>query len=420
LKRQEKARVAVVNFNAPELYQLAAALATAGLLQVNCGPYANKGRYWERSLERFPYIGAVYKKTFDRRRIAVPDLVGRTVELGVVADLAAAAVARAGFLPSTLREGWKDRLYERMRVGIAEQSPKYISGATHVVAYPGCAREAFKYLRRAGGKAMLNYPIAHHAYHLRVRNEEAERWPEFSNSWLAFEDRGQEYIDILDAECKEADRILVGSSFVRDTFVSQGIDSDKIDIVPYGVDTRLFDRVPRDQQRKGMSLLFAGQISQRKGLSYLFEAYEMFRKPDTTLTLVGRYVGTEAIWTRYRSLYTHIDHLTRPALAEVYGGSDVFVFPSLLEGMPLVVLEAMASGLPVIVTPNGCSDIVRDGIDGFVVPPRDSVTLQERLERLYAEPELRRQMGENARERALTYTWSRYTEALIELMTGDR
>jgi len=86
------------------------------------------------------------------------------------------------------------------------------------------------------------------------------------------------------------------------------------------------------------------------------------------------------------------------------------VFPSLIEGMPLVVLEAMACGVPVITTAHGPGDIVRDGVDGFLVPIRDSEAIVQRLEQLYRNPELRAQMGRNAREQALRNTWQTYAQ----------
>ena len=133
-----------------------------------------------------------------------------------------------------------------------------------------------------------------------------------------------------------------------------------------------------------------------------------FAKPDTELALVGQLVGVTTPLKPYAHLFRHIPHLTRPDLAEAYRDSDVFVFPSLVEGMGLVVLEAMACGLPVIVSPNGPGDLVRDGVDGFVIPIRDPEAIRDRLERLYRDPLLRAEMGRNARARALQYDWSAY------------
>jgi glycosyltransferase involved in cell wall biosynthesis len=84
------------------------------------------------------------------------------------------------------------------------------------------------------------------------------------------------------------------------------------------------------------------------------------------------------------------------------------LFPSLIEGMPLVVLVAMASGLPVITTPNSPGDPVRDGVDGFVVPIRDVDAIVEKLEYLRTHPEERLRMGQNARDRAKMFTWEQY------------
>jgi glycosyltransferase involved in cell wall biosynthesis len=102
----------------------------------------------------------------------------------------------------------------------------------------------------------------------------------------------------------------------------------------------------------------------------------------------------------------------------LYRESDVFVFPTLLEGMPLVVLEAMACGLPVITTANGPGDIVRDGVDGFIVPARDADVISERLERLYRDPELRATMGRNASARAREFDWPAYTDRAFAALTS--
>ena len=89
------------------------------------------------------------------------------------------------------------------------------------------------------------------------------------------------------------------------------------------------------------------------------------------------------------------------------------MFPTLVEGMPLVVLEAMASGLPVITTPNGPGDIVRDGVDGFLVPPRDVDAIVDRLALLRTNLELRQEMSFNAREQAQRFTWSAYRKSVV-------
>jgi len=93
--------------------------------------------------------------------------------------------------------------------------------------------------------------------------------------------------------------------------------------------------------------------------------------------------------------------------------ADVFVFPSLFEGSAVVTYEALASGLPCVVTPNAGS-VVREGKDGFVVPPRDVEALAFAMERLGEAPELRAALGSSARTRALEFDWPRYHAAVVE------
>jgi glycosyltransferase involved in cell wall biosynthesis len=130
--------------------------------------------------------------------------------------------------------------------------------------------------------------------------------------------------------------------------------------------------------------------------------------------MIGRIVGDGSALRPWQDLFHHIDHVPQSELAEAFRKADVFVFPTLVEGMPLAVIEAMASGLPVITTPNGPGDIVRDGVDGFLVPPRNVDAIVERLEQLRANHDLRASMGQAARSRALGYTWSNYRENMVK------
>ena len=170
-------------------------------------------------------------------------------------------------------------------------------------------------------------------------------------------------------------------------------------MIPYGADAARFSPGHRDEQEtaaddaaRGLHVLFVGQLSQRKGLSYLLRAYDAFRGPGTQLTLVGAYYGETGALAPYRDTFRHIPHLPQSDLAGLYRQADVFVFPTLIEGLGMVVLEAMATGLPVITTPNGPADVVRDGIDGFVVPTQSgrswsfSTRIQESVWRWGAMP----------------------------------
>src|SRR5262249_15026495 len=141
-------------------------------------------------------------------------------------------------------------------------------------------------------------------------------------------------------------------------------------------------------------------------------------RADARLTIVGQTVGEPAALAPYAHLFRHVPHQSRAELARHYRSADVFVFPTLVEGMPLVVLEAMACGLPVIVTANGPADVLRDGVDGFTSPARDADAVASRLETLYRDAALREEMGRNAARRAAEFGWSAYAGKALACLAG--
>lgn len=405
-------RTLVVNFNSPELNQLALTLAGCDALQAYVRPYVNKGRDWERALSTLPLAGRAYARTFGRRLMSDPQLASLTHEAGVWPDLCAASIGRLHLLPPHTRHRWTNRLVMSVREAVAQAACRHVQDADCIVGYEGFALPAFEAARSLGGRtAVLNYPVAHHRQRRRVRLEENEREPDFAVTWPDFDDWPAGHEARLDEEIQLADAVLVGSGYAADSFVTEGIDRAKMRVVPYGVDLQTFTPAPTGSRARSdrFNVIYAGQLTQRKGIAYLLRGYRQFARHDSRLTMVGSIVGSDAPLRPFAELFEHIPHQTRPALAERYRQSDVFVLPTLIEGMPLVVLEAMACGLPVIVTANGPADIVRDGIDGFVIPERDADAISDRLDRLYRDPDMRREMGQRAAQRARAFGWEAYT-----------
>jgi glycosyltransferase involved in cell wall biosynthesis len=409
MRRSSYIFVTVVNFSAPELNQLAVFLAERDELHWFVRPYVNLGRWWERLISRIPGLKNAYLKTFGRRRLPIPLGSRSVVEVGVASDLAASLVSRLPIGNLRQKERWTHTLQERLRRLVDKKAVRYVSGSSHVVGYPGFSRSAFLEAQKRGVIRVLNYPIAHHRHHLNFRTEEARINPAFAATWPPLEHFTPDYLRVLDEEIEMATVIMVGSAYAKRTFVEQGIDPDRIRVCPYGVDISAFQNLPCEKSDK-FKVVFAGQIGQRKGLSYLLEGYRDFARHDTELHLIGRLVGSDAWRTDYGSLFQHTPHLTRSELARTLANCDVFVFPTLLEGMPLTVVEAMAAGLPIIATRNGPDEIVRDGVDGFLVPERDPAAISACLQRLYEDPELRRRMGQAAAERSRDFSWKRFAD----------
>ena len=414
-------RSLVVNFNAPELNQLAAALAARDQLVRFVRPYVNKQRGWERALATLPVGGRLYASSFGRRKVPHPSLAPLTREAGIASDMLAAVAVRSTFLPDALRHRLTNGLIMQVREAVAEAAAREARDVDCVVAYEGFGLPSFRALRATRrGLAVLNYPVAHHRSRRAERLAELENEPRFASTYPGFDDWAPGHEERLDEEIELADAILLGSTYAADTFAAQGVPRDKLRVIPYGVDLDTFRpaATPRAPEPGRLRAIFVGQLTQRKGLSYLLRAWETFRRPGADLTLVGMAIGDPAALAPWAGQFTNIPHRTRPELAQLYQRSDVFVFPTLVEGMPLVVLEAMACGLPVIVTPNGPSDVVRDGIDGFIVPPRDPEAIVRRLEQLHRDPALRLEMGRQAAARAAEFSWNTYARRVIDSLAA--
>lgn len=213
------------------------------------------------------------------------------------------------------------------------------------------------------------------------------------------------------AEYETADFITVPSQFVYDSMIAHGIPEAKLVLNARGVDLDRFK--PRPGAGNAFRVLFVGRVGLRKGVPYLLRAWEALQLPGAELTLAGRVAPDgKAVLERYQDtsglkLLGHVKDT-----AELYNSATLFAFPSLEEGSAKVTLEALASGLPVITTPNSGS-VVRDGKEGFIVPIRDVDALGQRIKHLYENPNLTAQMAEAARARAEEYTWERSRERLL-------
>ncbi|RYZ60951.1 MAG: glycosyltransferase family 1 protein, partial [Chitinophagaceae bacterium] len=214
-------------------------------------------------------------------------------------------------------------------------------------------------------------------------------------------------------EARRADYLLCPSKHVAQSFTRYGIPEEKCRVIPYGANVEMFQ--PKQVKKEGFTILFVGTVGVRKGLVYLFKALEELQgKHEFRCTLIG---GLEEpfrpIYQQYTHLFTHIPHVPHHELADYYSKASVFVFPSLDEGMALVQLEALACGLPVICTTNSGGDaVIEEGKEGYVVPIRDHEVIADKIKGLITSPELLKQLSENARQKATSFSWDVYGEKL--------
>jgi glycosyltransferase involved in cell wall biosynthesis len=163
-----------------------------------------------------------------------------------------------------------------------------------------------------------------------------------------------------------------------------------------------------------LRVLFLGQVILRKGIQYLIGAAKLLEKENIQFDVVGPISITKAAMAKVPANVTFHGRTGRDEAAAWYRRSHLFVLPTLSDGFAITQLEAMAHGLPVIATPC-CGEVVSDGVDGFIVPPRDADTLALRLQRYLKEPELLCCQSAAALMKARQFTIGRLADNLLKL-----
>lgn len=288
--------------------------------------------------------------------------------------------------------------------------------ANVVYAFNTAALELFQRARREGVHTIHEQTIAPMRVRYDILADEAQRWPRWEepfpplSAWVAVIDREA-------AEWSHADSIFCGSNFVAQALTSLGVPSHKVRVIPYGIDLARLSRSAsssksQDLRNRALRILFVGAVSLRKGVQYLHDALSALDPHHFECRVVGPVAIREPHRGRLARRLHFLGLVPRNQIAAQYQWADVFVLPTLLEGSATVVYEALACGLPVVTTPNAGS-VVRDAIDGYVVPVRDSNAIADRLTRLRDNPDLCAFMSANARRRAAEHSWEKYAERLI-------
>jgi glycosyltransferase involved in cell wall biosynthesis len=221
-------------------------------------------------------------------------------------------------------------------------------------------------------------------------------------------------IGVIERELAEydlADMIAVPSEFAAKTFVDRGVSASKLIVNNYGVDLTRFKPSESPAEHPKPRILFVGQVGVRKGTPNLLKAFTSLND-KAELHLVGPIEhGFESYLRDAKSDNVVIKGpVAGSDLPTIYAEADIFCLPSLEEGFPLVNLQALASGCPVITTEAaGAADIIQDGINGLTIGNNSIEQLTEALEKLIDDAALRQQMSAAATASVQNgFTWDQY------------
>lgn len=219
---------------------------------------------------------------------------------------------------------------------------------------------------------------------------------------------------------------VIANSVVLKILALKSAPSQKIDIIYNGVDTKRFYPNESNNVSDNFTVLCASRLSQRKGFRYAIDAFAQLIKkyPQIRMVIAGGEGDAETeLKQQVKDLHledlvtftgNYIPDDTVPRL--YYQDADVFVFPSFNEGMSNNMLEAMACGLPIVMTPTGgAQELVRDGENGFIINFADADDIAEKVERLILDRGLARQMGKRSADIANGMSWENVAKQYLEV-----
>jgi glycosyltransferase involved in cell wall biosynthesis len=365
-----------------------------------------------RELERRGHLERVYS-TWPWKRLKREGLEHRLVETFPWLHMAEYAAGRSpvdlrwlsdhlGYANALAFDRWTEK-----RLKSLKEKPDALIGIS------GSSLSSGAWLQREGGVFVCDRGSTHQRYQQQIVEEEYALWG--VNRPVSDErDTVRE-----EAIYRQANAITVPSSFVLRSFVEMGVPAEKLHCIPYGV--RLDNFRPVAEPVEGeFHALFAGAPGLRKGVPYLLEAFAHLKHPRKTLWIAG-YVQENLKAALKRLPLENVQFLgaiPQAEMVERMSRSHVLVLPSIEEGLALVQAEAMACGCPVIGSTNsGGDDLYTDGVEGFIVPIRDAKAIEDRMQLLADDPNLRQEMGAAAlRKVHLMGGWAEYGDRWEELL----
>lgn len=250
--------------------------------------------------------------------------------------------------------------------------------------------------------------------------EEAERLPAWAPTLVGTGD-SEEKLARKTEEIALADIVICPSKFVYASLPESIRTKKKCIVAEFGTPNALINAQGTDRRQSGLRLLFVGSMTQRKGLADVFEAMKLIKRTDVELVVLGSPIVDLRFYRSQYPSFTYEPTRSNPEVLKLMSTCDVLVLPSIVEGRALVQQEAMAAGLPLIVTANaGGADLIEEGKTGFLVPIRSPQAIAERINWFADNREQLENMRALAQQKARELTWSSYADKILTAILATR
>lgn len=316
------------------------------------------------------------------------------------------------------------RLYYPVKYHLADRFARKVaayaikSGADAVITYDDTSPLLFEILAREAPqiRRIMDVSAANTLYMRQIYERDLKLAPGFAGRLKT--ERAIVWdpvrVDRTRRELKAAETFLVPSAFVKKSLMFSGISEDRIHVCPYGVSTVQFHQkqFPETISRP-IRFVYVGGVKELKGIYYLLEAFQRIPKASAELIVVGQCDPKDPDLAPYLERVTFLGSILHDEMDAVLRSADVFILPSLGEGLSLAAMEAAMCGLPLIVSENsGIVDLMTDGAEGYIIPIQSTEAIVGAVQRLIDCPENIRTMGQAAHEMAMNATWDAYYEKM--------
>jgi len=223
-----------------------------------------------------------------------------------------------------------------------------------------------------------------------------------------------------------AEAVLVITPRLRGLLLSNGVEEDRLHLIPPGVNPSLFEG-PFEDPFEGVGrprVLFVGRLAPQKGVRALVVAAALIEDPSAWVLLVGDGPERKALERKAERIgvgdrVRFLGFFAHERLPAALAHADVLVLPSVYEELGTVLLEAMWAGLPIVASrTGGIPDVIEDGVNGLLVPPGEPEALARAIDRVLADRGLAYRLSEGAQARAKDYDWEVLAGRVLQVYRG--
>jgi glycosyltransferase involved in cell wall biosynthesis len=276
-----------------------------------------------------------------------------------------------------------------------------------IVCYENAALHTFQAAKKRGITTILDAASFHH------------QWQDAVYEPVEPEDAHARINARKDREIALADHVLTVSELARDSYVEAGVPPERVTSVPMGADLSAFhpDGEGAEEGTGPFTFIFAGQAGRRKGADLLLAASERLDRQGIPHRVQFAGSTDEELFEKTDAPVERLGYLSRPALATAFRRADCFVLPSRHDSFGRVVVEAMATGLPALVSEHvGAKEMIAEGENGWIVPAEDLGALCDRMHWCVEHLDSVVSIRDSTVEAVEDYTWKMYRRQIVEAL----